>query len=98
MSDVRALLSAALHDNGLHSEDAAEVADALLARSDLAVVALPSESWPSLHGRSFGTDVHTYKDRVLVGTDLDLNADYSRALAAALLVAANAADKGGLDE
>lgn len=57
----------------------------------VAVVELP-ESWPIHRGRSFGLDVCTYRDRVCVGTALDLNADYARSLAAALLAAANAAE------
>lgn len=93
MTEVRARIAEVLQPLVDDDHWADHMADVLLALPDIRVVVLPSESWPCLHGRSFGTDVHTYKDRVLVGHDLDISPDYARALAAALLAAADAAEQ-----
>lgn len=68
------------------------LADVITSLEGVAVVETPTESWEQLHGRSFGTEVSTYKDRVLIGCDLDISADYARQLAAALLAAADHVD------
>lgn len=67
---------------------AEHIVDVLLALPGVAIVELPTETWPNNSGVGFGQEVMTYKGRVLVGTDLDLSADYARTLASTLLAAA----------
>lgn len=68
------------------------LADVLLSLEGVAIVALPEPTGTHNSGLCFDKEVRTYKDRVLIDTDYDISIGYARALAAALLAAAAAAE------
>lgn len=77
MSDVRARIADALHDNGCHPDDAAELADALLSLRGIAIVELPEPSYidePELDVKGYGfnggpSDTHVARVRGVYAHD-----------------------------
>lgn len=93
MSDLRARLTDALRERFPWMDYEGDVADVLLSLPGIAIVELPTESWPNDLGVSVGCEVMASNSgHVWVGTDLDLSAEYARTLAAALLAAAAVAE------